>query len=889
MRDRDWRAYVREHLPTLHVTAERHAEIAAELALQLEQSHSDGIAAGLSDAEALLRAEDQLGGWSNLAREINAEERAAAPAEEPAPWFAGWRGDIRYALRFLRRNPGFASIAILTLAFGIGGNTAIFTMVDAIALRSLPYRDPGRLVVLETRKSEQPEQEAWTSALDLADLRTHAQSFSAVAGISPIWNLTLTGRDTAERLEVLYVSSSFFPLLGVKPLLGRTFTPQEDAGATPPAVAVLSHSLWQRQFGGDRAVLGKTFTLNGALATVIGVMPPEFRYAGEPVAGTATRIDLFMALAANPLATSARGLRFLKTVARLNAGVSLAQARDEVGRLGGALAQQYPATNRGFTYSVISLGEQANGRYRVAMMLLLGTVGFVLLMACANVANLLLGRAADRQREISVRIALGASRFRLVRQLLTEGAVLAAAGGAAGLAVAYLGVRYLVQSGPEALLRTRPIQIDVRTLVFTCGAVLLCALLAGLPPAWRTVRAESVRGIGGGNRKLRSSLVVVQIAAALILLVGAGLLIRSFQRLLMVDPGFDAHHLLTVTTLLPSSVQMPAQATAMYKHMAEQVASTPGVISVGAVSRLPLMGRNLGTWLYREGRIVPGVPGVDVEYRVATPSYFHTMGIPLRAGRLFDDRDEANPAAGVLINEACARRVFPGEDPLGKRIKLGANPERLPFITVIGVVGNVRHVGLDIAPAPEIYRPYAVNPLGNPILVIRTASDPSTLASTIVSKVRVDPQMPVYNLFAMQDLVDRSTVERRFVMLLLTGFAIAALLLAAVGIYGTVAQSVAGRTAEIGLRMALGATPRSALFLVFQDGLRLTIAGIVLGSAAAAGLTQLMRKLLFEVRPLDLAAFAMAALALGGIALLACYIPARRATRIDPLEALRQE
>ena len=889
----DWRAFVRSKLPPLSVSPERENEIVAELSLQLEQSYTDARAAGLSSAEALLRAEAQLGGWRRLAAEIDQAERPAPAPENPARWYSAWRADLRYALRILRRSPAYAAIATLTLAFGIGGNTAIFTLVDAIALRSLPYRDPARLVAIETRKTQQPEIEPWTSALDLADIRARAHSFSAVSGISPIWSVVLTGRGPAERLETLYVSAGLFDMLGVKPILGRAFQPAEDSGAVVP-VAILSYSLWQRRFAGRSDVLGQVLALDAGAYTVVGVMPRDFRYAGEPVAGTSSDIQLWMPLSANPLARSGRSLRFLKAAGRLAPGVSVAQARDEVSRIGAALAAENPATNHGFVCSVQSLGQQVTGRYRVAMLLLLGTVGFVLLMACASVANLILGRATARSREIGVRAALGASRFRLVRQLLTEGAVLAVAGGLAGTALAAVALRLLVRLGPAALVRTHPIQLDLRALAWTGATVVLCSLLAGLPPALRLSRGqlasalrESARGLTPGNRTLRSALVVAQIAAALNLLVGAGLLIRSFQRLLAVDPGFDPRNVVTVTTLLPATTRTAAQATSLYRRMEANLETIPGVSAVAAVSRLPLLGSNLGAWIFREGHIVPGEPGIDTEYRVATPNYFSVMRIPLRAGRLFDDHDD--PACCAVINEAAVRRIFAGDDPIGARVKIGTSSPAGPWVTIVGVIGNVRHSGLDVEPRPEIYRPYAQNPLGNPILVIRTSTDPAPLASTLAAQVRVDPAMPSYNLFLMETLVERSTVERRFIMLLLSGFAIAALLLAGVGVYGTAAQAVTQRTPEIGLRMALGASPASALLLVLRDGIKMMTVGLALGAASAALLSRFARSVLFEVRPLDAVSFAAALCVLAASALLACYIPALRATRIDPIAALRQE
>jgi predicted permease len=895
----DWRAYVRGRLPRLHVPPERESEIVTELALQLDQTYTEAQAGGASEADALRRAEEQFANWRELARDIDAAEARVAAQLEPSRGgiLAGWWHDLRYAGRFLRRNPGFTAIAAITLAFGIGGNTAVFTMVDAVALRGLPYRDSGQLMAIETRKAQQPELEPWTSALDLADMRAHTDAFSAIAGISPVWNVVLTGFGDAQRLTSLYVSADFLPLLGVQPALGRAFRPDEDKAAQSSHVVMLSYSYWQRQFGGRASAIGKLMALDNTSYTVIGVLPAAFRYEGEPLAGTAEDIDVWFPLSANPLAGSPRGLRFLKLVARLKAGVSPERSAHEMRALAAALAEKYPGTNRGFAFDVQPLRAQVAGRFRVAMLLLLGTAGFVLLMACANVANLLLARAATRHKEIAVRVALGASRFRLLRQLLTESFCLAAAGGILGLAVAFAGLKFLMAAAPASLVRAQDVRLDLRALTFACAAVLLCAVAAGLPPAWRTVRAdieaalrESGRSLTTGHHRLRAALVMAQVAAALALLAGAGLLIRSFQRLLDVDPGFNARNLVTISTQLPQAAGAPAQRTAMYGLIRDRLLAVPGVVDVAAVSRLPLMGMNLSTWVFIEGKYTPGEPGADVEYRAATPSYFSTMGIPLRAGRIFDDRDDPNAASITVINETMARRFWPGADAVGKRVKLGDNPEQAHWITVVGVVGDVRHVGIDTQPLPEIYRPYALNPLGAPVLVIRTMADARPLVSALSAKVRsVSAEVPAYNVWLMQDLVDRSTAQRRFVMWLLSAFALTALLLAAVGVYGAVAQSVTQRTPEIGLRMALGASPAAALLLALGQGIRLAVAGIAIGAAAAAGLAQLMRKMLFEVQPLDPAAFAAAAVALAAFAALASYVPARRAARINPLEALRRD
>ena len=482
----DFSRLVRERLPALHMRPERENEIVAELALQLEQAYNEAVSGGASDGEALRRALAQMGDWEKLGRSIDT-------AEPRSRLTTGWRHDLRFALRFFARNPAFSAIATLTLAFGIGGNTAIFTMVDALVLRGLPYPSPDRLVVVETRKAQQPEVDPWTSAADFFDLRQQARSFSAMASISPVWNVVLTGKGRAEQLDALYVSAQFFPMLGMNAALGRTFSPEEDQGTKPSPVVLLSHEFWQRRFGSSPDVVGQSLNLDGAVYNVIGVLPAKFHYGGEPLAGSATQISVWFPMSSNQLVASARSVRYLKVVGRLRDGVSVAQSREETRRLAAGLALQHPDFDRGFEWDVRPLSDQVTGKLRLSMLLLLGTVGFVLLMACANVANLQLARAVARQREMAVRVAMGAGVYRLLRQLLTEGLVLAAMGGLAGLPLAWAGLRFLIAIGPPALVQTQEIRLDGRALLFTTAAVLLCALVAGMPLAWRMVRARTRR------------------------------------------------------------------------------------------------------------------------------------------------------------------------------------------------------------------------------------------------------------------------------------------------------------------------------------------------------------------------------------------------------------
>ncbi|HEV2687653.1 MAG TPA: ABC transporter permease, partial [Bryobacteraceae bacterium] len=837
----DWNRFVRDRL-ALKLRPERESDIINELAELMEHTYTEAMAGGATHEEALRRAEKEAGDWRKLSREITAAE-AQPKLPEPPPArmsvFAGFRHDLVYALRFLRKKPVFALIAAGTLAFGIGANTAMFTLVDAIVLRGLPYPEPSRLVTLGAHREKQKDIAIYTSAPDFFDLRKLAKSFSELAGISPIWNMVTTGATEADRLEALFVSSNFFPMLGVSPLAGRVFTAAEDQAGHAANVVVLGHSYWQRAYGGSLDALNKTIALDSSVYTIIGVMPPDFRYLGEPVVGTMTEPDVWIPMAANPLAGTGRGLRYMKVLGHLAPGVTLDQARDELRRIGLGLAAQYPQTNSEKAWELRPLNDEAFGKYRTPVFLLLGAVGFVLLLASANVANLLLARVVERKQEMSIRTALGASAYRILRQLLAESLVLSALGGVLGGGLALAILQVLVKTGPASLMRAQKIGLDARALLFTSAIVILAATLSGLAPAWRTVTAEignalraSGRSLTAGTHRFRSGLVIVQVAVALVLLVGAGLLIRSFQNLLLVDPGFRAENLVTISTQLPASARTPEQMTALNRGLMEQLMTVPGVEQVAEVSRLPMMASDLTTDVMAEGKPLD-THGTEVQFRRTTPNYFQAMGIPVRGGRVYASHD-TGPV--VLLDEVAARMIWPGENAVGKRIKVGSDTK---WTTVIGVVGQTRNFGLDIAPSPTLYVSDIVRPLGAPLLEIRTSRDPAPLLNTLAATIRRAHQgMPAYNVFLMQTLVDRSTAQRRFIMMLLTAFAMAAMLLAAVGVYGSISHTVAYRTREIGLRIALGATPAAALRMVLGEGLRLTGAGVAIGIVAAAGLTR---------------------------------------------------
>jgi predicted permease len=889
----DWNRYVRERL-NLRIRPDRETEVVSELAQLLELKYAESIGAGMPEPEAIAKTEALTKDWTGLAAEIDDAERPHNPPELPSPdesLFGGLWLDFRYALRLMRKSPGFALITIATLALGTGANTAMFTIVDAVAIRPLPYPEPDRLVTLGAHRAQTDIAE-FTSAPDFFDLRNQSKALSALAGISPVWNM-VSGDDQADRLECLFVSSNFLPLLGARTALGRLFTPDEDDRARPAARIILGYSFWQRRFGGQSDALGRKLTLDGNVYRIVGVMQKGFRYLGEPIATAPTDVDAYLPMAANPLVNTARTLRYMKVLGKLAPGATLAQANDELQRIAANLAAQYPQSNRGFEWHMHALRDEAVGRYRSPVLLLLGAVGFVLLLCSANVANMLLARVAGRRQEISIRAALGASRSRILRQLLAESLVLAAAGGVCGAGIGSLLLRLVKAVGPESLLQ-QDFHLNATALFFTAGVAILASLFAGLTPAWYAGTAEigdalraAGRSVTARSRGIRSVLVAGEIALALVLLVGAGLLIRSFQRLLAVSPGFRTENLVTIATQFPASVRTPSQRRTLYQLVASRLAGVSGVEAVAAVSRLPMMTSDLTSLVVAEGRPPGPGQGIDVQFRRTSNNYFATMGIPLIGGRSYNDQDAADASIAV-IDETTAQLLFPGENAVGKRVRIG--PDSAPWTTVIGVVGATRQFGLEVLPKPTLYLSAAGSPFSSPIMVVRTARDPGPLIGPLMASVRGAAHgMPAYNVFQMQTLVDRSTAQRRFLMMLLTAFASTAMLLAALGIYGSISQTVSHRTRELGLRLALGASRREAFRLVLNEGFQLTSIGVAIGAGASLLLTRLMRGVLFGVGPFDPPAFVIAAAVLALVALAACTLPARRATQVDPLVALRDD
>jgi len=786
--------------------------------------------------------------------------------------------DLRYGVRVLLKNPGFTFVAVLTLALGIGANTAIFSVVQAVLLRPLPYKDAERLVI------------ASVSPPDFRDLRESSQSFDRVAiWASNLYNANV-GNETTQVTGAI-VSPEFFPLLG-DPVLGRAWRPDEDR----EPLAMISHDFWQSRYGGAPDVIGRTVRLSGNVHTIVGVMPPEFQY---PNSRFKLWVTFGSAMAATPEQMENRQFRIFRAVAHLKPGVSSAQMQAEVDALSQRLEQQYPTTNTGVRIEFTSMSERLLGDVRPALIVLLGTVGFVLLIACANVANLTLARTAARGKEIAIRTALGAGRWRVIRQLLTESLLLAFAGGAAGLLLAAWLIDVLPSLNLSDIPRLNSIGIDVPVLLFALVVSALTGILCGLVPAWQATRVslnhslkEGSRGTSGSmkGRRLRGALVVTEVALSLVVLVGAGLLIKSFTRLLQVERGFTAENLLTLNVGLVQ-YKDPQRRAAVAREVIERIGQLPGVGAVGGGTGLPPITPQRGTRF-----AVQGLPNDNADERsgyfiAVSPDFFRALGTPLVDGRAFSPRDDANASKVVIINRALARRLFAGENAVGRRLQL-INPEQSnEWREIVGVVGDVRYSGLDDPGDAAIYTPFAQTPMLWNYLMIRTAAVPS---ESMIGSVRnavagVEPKLEAANFQTMDQLVSESVAQPRFYTLLLAAFAALALVLAAIGIYGVMAYSVTQRTHEIGIRLALGAQTGDVLKLVVGRGMTLALVGVACGVAAAAAMTRVMRSLLYEVSTTDPAIFGGVAALLILVALLACYLPARRATKVDPMVALRYE
>jgi putative ABC transport system permease protein len=865
---------------------EADGELDAELRYHLEREAEQNVRAGMSPEEARTAALRAFGGLSQ-AREQCREARGVRVFEDL--WL-----DLRYAARTLLKSPAFTLAAVITIALGVGANTAVFSLVNALLLRPLPYDEAGRLIWIWGDNRQQGVSQGYLFPGDIADFGRQSTLLESVAAWTTV-PINLVGETRSERLEGILVSPNFFRTLGVRVAVGRDFEPGE-AREGRNHVVIISDGLWRRRFGADPGVIGRTLTLDRYdqhSFTVVGVAPSEVQFP--------SRTDVWMP-DVDEQGGDERGGRDLRAVARLKRGATLEQARDELNVISQNLERQYPLTNAGWRVALTSARDVILGTTYRAVWVLLGAVGCVLLIACANVANLQLARAAARGKEIALRAALGASRGRIVRQLLTESVLLALVGGALGLLLAWWGVGLLRAAGPDTIPRLRDAGIDGRVLAFTAAVTVLTGLAFGLIPAWQSSRPDLIEALkaggargttaGGGGGRTRGALVVAEVAVTALLLVGAGLLLKSFWLLSNVDPGFKADRVLTAGLSLnrDRGAQTAGRHTALFSRAVERVRALPGVETVGAVSHLPFGGRGVNLRFTLPGQ----APSADAdaaraELRVVSPEYFEAMSIAVKSGRAFNAQDTDSSPKVLIVNEAFARFFLRGSEPVGRRLRinLGGGLEG----EIVGVVGDVRHRGYDAEPRPEMYVSYlqqTVWPLMN--LVIRTGVEPGSLTAEVRRELeRIDPTAAVFNVRPLNDFLSDSVAERRLNLLLLLLFASVSLATAAAGIFGVTAYTVAQRTHEIGIRMALGAGRGDVLRLVVGQGSRLVLCGLAIGLAAALAVTRLMAGLFYGVSASDPATFALVGLSLCAVAILACYVPASRAARVDPRIVLRGE
>jgi len=806
--------------------------------------------------------------------------------------------DLRFAMRMLLKNPGVSLIAILTMALGIGANTAIFSVVNAVLLNPLPFSEPDKLIRIYGHFLATSQDSMSASVPELTDYRERTQSFEGIAGYDDFnANLTPAGGEP-ERVEALGVTPDLFSVLKVTPQLGRVFLPDE-AQEGRDDVILISDDLWHRRFGAEPSVVGQSVIVNGRVNIVVGIMPAGFSFPER------TQLWKPLWFPAEQYSGPWRGNRGVDVIGRLKAGTTLESAQSEMRSLADQLTKQYPRNyeSRGWTISVVRLLDDYVGASRTGLLVLLGAVALVMLIACANVSNLLLARITARRQEIAVRLALGASRLRVMRQLLTENLMLAVIGGLAGLLLATFGSGALLSLAPADIPRVHEVRVDGRVLVFTLIASLLTGLLCGLIPAFiafnhdiNSTLKEGGRGGAGTVRhqRMRSTFVVAEITLALVLLAGAGLLFKSFLRLQRVDPGFNPDGVLTVRMMLPfETYQKPAQRSAFYRQLIERIRSTPGVEEIGATSNIPLTrGGTSGTISGENSAVTPADLPVEAEWRWITPDYFKAMGIGLIAGRPFVDADTEGAPLVAVVDETFAERYYPNEEAVGKRIKRGKTDSTRPWVTIIGIVKHVQSRRLDAASGVQVYFPFYQEPSPyNMSVAVRTSSgNPLSLTGSVRTEIQsLDNNQPVFDVFSLRQIVGESLAQRRFSMLLMGLFAGVALVLATVGIYGVMSYSVAQRTHELGIRMALGAQSRDVRRLVFRYGFSLIGIGLATGIACAIGLTRLLQTLLFGISSSDFVTYCQISALLAVVGLLACYVPARRATRVDPMIALRQQ
>jgi len=875
------------------------SEMDTELRFHIEAYADDLVRGGVPRQEALRRARIEFGGIERV-KEEGREARGVSFFDEL------WQ-DLRFAVRVMRKNPGFAGVAMVTLALGIGADTAIFSVVNAVLLNPLPYADPQRLVAVREVLPSAGAMPMYVSGPDITPMRKISHVFDALAGFR-VWTYELSGSGEPERVTANRASSDLFPVLGAQPILGRNFSAEEELPGH--SVVVLSYKLWQRRFGGSPAVLGQTVNLDREPYTIIGVMPQSFVFP-LPGMGQGPAADLWVPLALSKEELSDFGDNFSwSVVARLKPGIGLPRANADLQLVARDVLDLYQQWARDAQISLgdFQLGVEAKplrevvtGPLRLTLWMLLGAVSSVLLIACVNVANLLLMRAAGRQKETAVRVAIGAGRLRLLRQFLAEGLLLSAFGGLLGLALALWFKDVMVAGMPASIPQFHPITLNWPVLLFTFLLVTVTGCVFGAVPSLWASRADvnpSLQGSGRGNshapeqQRLRAVFVVVEVALSVMLLVGAGLLVRSFQRVLKTNPGFRPERVLTASVdLPPTQYSREEQTGAFYRQLMNRLQQNPGVVAVGGSTDLPLLGQWNHTFTPEGYRPPPNVAMNVCYHSIIYGDYLRAMGIPLLRGRYFNEHDGPQVTLVVLVSDALAKKYWPGQEALGKRLKWGSSDSNDPWLTVVGIVGDVKQGPLDAAAALHTYQPYAQLARALSLrIAVRTQGDPTAVAADVRAAVwSLDSQLAPGSVRTMDEVVSRSTASRRFTLTLLGGFAALALLLAAVGIYAVLAYSVARRTHEIGVRLALGARRKDVLRLVLGHGLRLTLVGLAVGTAGALGLTRLFRSLLYEVGPTDPLTFGVVVLLLICVALAASYLPARRAMRVDPMIALRYE